>query len=163
MAHQWLATVLGVTGLFPNSDSILFSYPFDNGIRVLGFDDITGSGGIYYGDEIDLHFWSLLNLPFGQSTDPENPLTRQNGYLYKYYHNQRVFDVYDDNGTRIIHKTNIQSIAQMNIDFTIANSHQFWIIIEGSIDGHIFMFPAILKKTQKPIDIEEFMQGGVPD
>ena len=77
MAHQWLATILGVTSLFPNSDAVLFSYPFDNGIRVLGFDDLLGSEAVYYGDEIDLKFWKLLKMPFGQSNDPENPLTLQ--------------------------------------------------------------------------------------
>lgn len=161
MAHQWLATILGVTSLFPNSDAVLFSYPFDNGIRVLGFDDLLGSEAVYYGDEIDLKFWKLLKMPFGQSNDPENPLTLQEGYLYKYYHKTKIFDVFDENGTRIVHKENVRTIAQMNIDFTIHKSHQFWIIADANMDGHIFMFPAILRKDQKPIDVEEFMQGGV--
>lgn len=161
MTHQSFATVLGVTSLFPNSESILFSYPFDNGIRVLGFDDILSNFAIYYGDEIDLRFWKLLKIPFGQSNNPENPLTLQEGYLYKYYHKTKIFDVFDNNGTRIIHKTNVRTIAQMNIDFTIHKSHQFWIISDVNIDGHIFMFPAILRKDHKPINVEEFMQSGV--
>lgn len=161
MAHQWLATILGVTSLFPNSEAILFSYPFDNGIRILGFDDLLSSEKVYYGDEIDLKFWKLLRIPFGQSNDPENPLTLQEGYLYKYYHKTKIFDVFDNNGTRIIHKTNVRTIAQMNIDFTIHKSHQFWIISDVNMDRHIFMFPAILRKEIKPTGIEQFLNSGV--
>ena len=155
------AILLGVTSLYPKTQSIEFSYPYDNGIRIIDWDDILGEDKVYYGDEIDLKFWSLLNLPFGVSSDPENPLTLQEGYLYKYYHKTKVFDVYDDNGTQIIHKTNVRTIAQMNIDFTIHKSHQFWIIASSNVGGHKFMFPAWLVRDRKPIDIEEALNGGV--
>lgn len=159
--HRWYATILGVTSLFPNTQAIEFSYPFDNGIRILGFEDLYQKDTVYYGDEIDLHFWSLLQLPFGESSDPENPLTLQQDYLYKYNHRTRTFDVFDENSVRIIHKTNIHNIAQMNIDFTIANSHQFWIIAGSNLEGYVLDFPAKLVKKFYPSDIEEYLNGGV--
>jgi len=161
MSTTGYATLLGLTSLYPRVQALEFSVPFDNGIRVIGWDDIILHESIYYGDEIDLHFWSLLKLPFGISNDPENPLTLQEGYLYKYNHKLRTFDVYDDGGIRIIHKTNIHNIAQMNIDFTIANSHQFEILTDGALDGYVFMFPAICRKKVYPSDINNIVECGV--
>lgn len=161
MSHTATVRILGIDALYPKSQALDFSVPFDNGIRVIDWDDIFGSGKIYYGDEIDLKFWSLLNLSFGKSTDPENPLTLQEGYTYKYYYLSSVFDVYDKNNTRIIHKTGISSIAQMNIDFTIANSHQFWVIVDGNIGGYKFMFPAKVVEQLHVSDIEPYTRCGL--
>lgn len=161
MDNTGKAVLLNMTSLYPKAQAINFSYPFDNGIRVIGWDYISDFYRIFYGDEIDLHFWALLKIAFGISSVPENPLTRQDGYLYEYNHKTKMFDVYDENGIRIIHKTDVRNIAQMNIDFTILNSHQFKIITTINLDGFVFMFPAILKKDLKPMSIEEYLNSCV--
>lgn len=161
MPNTIKATILGFSSLYPKAQALSFSVPFDNTIRILGWDDILTKDKVYYGDEIDLKFWKLLQLPFGESSSSDIPLTLQENYLYKYYHNKKIFDVYDNNGVRILHKTNIESIADLNIDFSIHKSHQFWIIVGGVSDGHVFMFPAILRKDRLKMDLETFFDTGV--
>lgn len=144
-----------------NIDSIDFSYPMDNGIRILSPDYLTLSlRPPYYGDEVNLKFWKLLGLMFGAAwTPPPAPLTRQPGYRYVYNHSTREFDAYDASGTNFVHITGIDSMADMNIDFTIYKSHQFEIIINPEdLGGSRFIFPAHLVKKildgleQKPFD-----------
>lgn len=155
------ATILGFSSLYPKAQALSFSVPFDDGIRIIGWDDVLSNDKIYYGDEIDLKFWKLLEMPFGASSSSDTPLTLQQNYLYKYYHKKKIFDVYDNHGVRIVHRTNIQTISDLNIDFSIHKSHQFWVIVEGELDGYVFMFPAILQKDRKPIDINNYINGGV--
>lgn len=155
------ATPLDFTTVYPNIIALDFDVPFDKTIRIIDWNYIQGEERTYYGDEIDLRFWRMLKMPFGSSNDPENPLTLQEGYIYKYYFKTKVFDVYDDTGTKIIHKTNVRTIAQMNIDFTIHKSHQFWIVAPLSLDGFYFMFPVFLKEDKKHIDIETVSDRGV--
>lgn len=123
-----------------------FSKPFVNNIMVMSGEYlIGGSSRTYYGDEIDLHFWSFLMLSFGTYTLPGSPMTLTPGYRYVYNHTTRDFDVYDSSSTNILHISNIENIAQMNIDFTIMNSHQFEIIASPTAIGiSKFVFPAIL-------------------
>lgn len=161
MPNTIKATILGFSSLYPKAQALSFNVPFDNTIRILGWDDILTKDKIYYGDEIDLNFWKLLQLPFGESSSSDIPLTLQENYLYKYYHNKKIFDVYDNNGVRILHKTNIESIADLNIDFSIHKSHQFWIIVGGVSDGHVFMFPAIMRKDRLKMDLETCFDTGV--
>ena len=162
MSNSSICTMLEYSTLLSKSQAIEFSYPFDNGIRVISTDDIMRQGEtIHYGDEIDLAFWKFLKLPLGSPNDNEVPMTLQDGYLYKYYHSKRVFDVIDNNGIRIIHKTGIKNISQLGIDFTIHKSHQFLIIVEGSLAGYYFIFPTDLNKREFPVDRDDYLNCGV--
>lgn len=155
------ATPLMFTTVYPNIVALDFDVPFDKTIRLVDWNYILGNEKTYYGDEIDLRFWRAMKIPFGSSYSPENPLTLQDGYLYKYNYKSKIFDVYDDTGTKIVHKTDVRTIAQMNIDFTIHKSHQFEIIAPMSLDGFNFIFPALLRRDRKPIDIENIADYGV--
>ena len=140
------AEILKMIPLFmSNEATIEFSKPVDNGIRIMSPDYLISPKSKYYGDEINLGFWKLLNLPFGSTPSPSNPYTLQSGYKYIYNHERRIFDIYDDNDTNIFHKENIATIVDLNIDFTIHKSHQFEIIYEGAGRSH-FIFPARLLK-----------------
>ena len=153
-------TILQMVPLFPpNKASIEFSKPWDNGIRIISPDYLIQAKTKYYGDEITLGFWKLLNLPFGSTPSPSNPLTLQSGYKYIYNHRTRVFDVYDDTDTNILHTTNILTIVDLNIDFTIHKSHQFEIIVGDDFSGSHFIFPA--KLVKKLFDTVKEDTGGM--
>lgn len=154
--------IMGANPLYADTPPISFSIPQVNNIRIISPDWIVGSLRIYYGDEIDLKFWRMLNLKFGAVPNPENPLTRIDGYLYVYHHRNRTFDAYDDNGVNFVHIDNVDNIAKMNIDFTIANSHQFEIIADSSAMGWTrFIFPVIWNKRTFDAEIQTNLAQGV--
>lgn len=165
-----IGVILSFEPLNPvETDKIQFSYPMDNGIRIISPELLTQVlQPPYYGDIIDLKFWKLLGIPFGGTPTPSTPLTRIDGYRYVYNHSKKTFDAYDDNGIKFVHIDNIQSIADMNIDFTIHKSHQFEIIVEDIIYPSRFIFPAKLRKDNiygiEQKEIEESVQNiYVPD
>lgn len=159
---MYTGIILNANSLYADTPSISFSIPQVNNIRIISPDWIVGSLRIYYGDEIDLKFWRMLNLKFGAVPNPENPLTRIDDYLYVYHHRNRTFDAYDDNGVNFVHIDNVDNIAKMNIDFTIANSHQFEIIADSSAMGWTrFIFPVIWNKRTFDAEIQTNLAQGV--
>lgn len=111
---------------------------------------------LYYGDEINLRFWATLKLEFG-SPDGDPFFTLQNGYLYRYNAKLHIFDIYDDNGNNIYHRENIQSVADLHIDFTIHKSHQFEIYWDDGGKRKMYLFRLGILKRKKygpsPINI----------
>lgn len=158
------AIILSATPLNPyNIDTLNFSVPMDNGIRILSPDYCTLDLRYpYYGDTVNLKFWKLLKLPFGSAWSPPSvPLTRQDGYKYIYNHTKREFDAYDKSGVNIVHITGITSIADMNIDFTIFNSHQFEIFVEvDDLGKSPFIFtPHLVKKRLVSVEQKDIIGG----
>ena len=148
--------------LFPNNIANLeFKRPVDDGIRIMSANYLMGAKSKYYGDEITLGFWNLLKLPFGSTPSPSNPLTLQAGYRYVYNHMRRTFDVYDSSETNILHKDNISTIVDLNIDFTIHKSNQFEIIVDEDMNGSRFIFPVRLVKDPLTMMIEDCAKMGV--
>ena len=157
------AKILEFKPVYPSviGDTLDFSKPIDDGIRIMSADYLISSNTVFYGDLINLQFWRMLGLPFGSVPTPSSPLTLQQGYRYVYNNIRRVFDVYDNNGVNILHVTGITSISDLNIDFTIHKSHQFEIIVDPSMFGDRFIFPATLYKEQKESQMAPFVEHGV--
>lgn len=119
-----------------------FSKPFFNGIFIIDADGGIGShGDYYYGDEIDFVFWELLNITIGEITDDEPTHTYEDGYKYIYNYTKRIFKIYDDADELIYNKEDIESIADMHIDFTVIGSHDFVVVMDYR-DGKPFLLPA---------------------
>lgn len=157
------AIILNVEPAYPKGveDTLDFSVPRDNGIRIISSVSLLSFATTYYGDQINLQFWKLLKMKFGLTPTPSNPLTLQPGYRYVYNHGTREFDAYDNNGVNFVHISNIMSIADLNIDFTIHKSHQFEIIIDPASLGARFIFPAKLVKETKDLIIQDEVRIGV--
>ena len=144
------ATVHRVSILnFVNKETIEFSVPFANGIYVLPCEFVMSKHNpIYYGDEIDFQFWGSLNTVFGTITDSDPILTLQTGYRYVWDYYKKTFKVYDETGALSSQRKNINSIADLHIDFTIHKSHQFEIIIDQYLNdsNSFFLLGKFYKK-----------------
>ena len=80
----------------------------------------------YYGDEISLQFWEDLGMYYG--APPTNAMwSLTPGYIYRYYPDLELFEVYDNTNTLIYSQTGCTTINELNIDFAIHKSHQFQI------------------------------------
>ena len=134
---------------FVNKETIEFSVPFANGIYVLPCEFVMSKHNpIYYGDEIDFQFWGSLNTVFGTITDSDPILTLQTGYRYVWDYYKKTFKVYDETGALSSQRKNINSIADLHIDFTIHKSHQFEIIIDQYLNdsNSFFLLGKFYKK-----------------
>ena len=144
------ATVHRVSILnFVNKETIEFSVPFANGIYVLPCEFVMSKHNpIYYGDEIDFQFWGSLSTVFGTITDSDPILTLQTGYRYVWDYYKKTFKVYDETGALSSQRKNINSIADLHIDFTIHKSHQFEIIIDKYLNdsNSFFLLGKFYKK-----------------
>lgn len=161
---EWGAVVLDYGWIdAKNTERLVFSYPMDNGIRILSSDYMSLElKPPYYGDTVNLKFWRMLGLNFGTPLPTDVPLTRVPGYIYRYNHTKRTFDAWDIDKVNILHVDNVNSIADMKIDFTIFNSHQFEILFDPGLDGGIrFIFPAKLLLRKPPVTIEYPFKVGV--
>lgn len=125
------------------------SKPFANGIRLMDVQYLISSRVTkYYGDIVDNRFWDRLDIMVGAYTDGLNILTRQDGFLYKYNYPDKTFKVYNDLGMLVLQRSNIQSLADLKVDFTIFNSHQFEIYLESEqgTKNYPFLIPAKTKQ-----------------
>lgn len=131
------------SGKLKNSASLGFAVPNFNGIMAISPEVLIQSVvPPYYGDKLNLQFWSLLGVPFGTyDVSTSSPLTLTEGYLYVYNHSRGTFTVYDESRQIISTVSDIQSIADMNIDFTIMNSNQFLVTINLSASEYGFIVP----------------------
>ncbi len=121
--------------------------------RLMSTDMYAEERKVYYGDEIDLQFWELLVMPIG-TPDGDNSFTRQDGYLYQYFHTDRTALYYDETGRLIYQNTDVKSVADLHIDFTIHESHQFEIHIGRMKDFVSWLISARLKRKlygQSPV------------
>ena len=136
------------SGNLKNSASIAFSAPYANGIRAISPEQLTlPLMPPYYGDKLNLLFWDLLGVPFGVVVQPANPLTIQEGYKYVYNYIKHTFTVFNEYSERILYKTDIETLADLNIDFTIMNSHQFLVIADpDDLGGSRFIFAPTMKE-----------------
>ena len=136
--------------LFPSGkQSIEFSVPHFNYVTIIDFAQMANRQHIYYGDEIDLAFWEFLGLKIGETWVPENPRTLISGWRYDYYATSHRFEVYNNYGILVSVISNIESIADMNIDFTIHKSHQFRVIYQSG--GHERRIPTPADRVIVPM------------
>lgn len=131
--------------MYGNSDPYTFAADEIYTFHLFRSDDYSQQQKIYYGDEIDLAFWELLDLDFG-TPDGDPYFTLQDGYLYQYWASLQKAVYYDNTGRKIYERDNITTVEDLHIDFTIHKSHQFEIIIGYNNGFVIWMKPAILKK-----------------
>lgn len=130
------------------------SRPFANGIRLMDVQYlISNRVSVYYGDLVDHRFWDRLDIMVGAYTDGLNILTRQDGFLYKYNYPDKTFKVFDNNNVLVLRRNNIQSLADMKIDFTIFNSHQFEIYLTPEDGSKIYPFLIPAKMKPKKFDM----------
>lgn len=130
------------------------SRPFANGIRLMDVQYlISNRVSVYYGDLVDHGFWDRLDIMVGAYTDGLNILTRQDGFLYKYNYPDKTFKVFDNNNVLVLRRNNIQSLADMKIDFTIFNSHQFEIYLTPEEGSKIYPFLIPAKMKPKKFDM----------
>nr|DAS77850.1 MAG TPA: hypothetical protein [Caudoviricetes sp.] len=130
------------------------SRPFANGIRLMDVQYLISSRvSVYYGDLVDHRFWDRLDIMVGAYTDGLNILTRQDGFLYKYNYPDKTFKVFDNNNVLVLRRNNIQSLADMKIDFTIFNSHQFEIYLTPEDGSKIYPFLIPAKMKPKKFDM----------
>lgn len=124
-----------------------FSIPHDNGIRALSPEYLTVPiTPPYYGDTVNIQFWQMLGIPFGSSSTTDPPYTRQDGYTYVFDKSRETFEITDNFNARVVLKTGITTLSDLNIDFTIMNSHQFIILVSpDDLGGQRFLFPAMNK------------------
>lgn len=138
------------------------SKPFANGIRIMDVQYLLQSRTpVYYGDLVDHSFWSRLTIEVGAYTDGLNILTRRDGFTYKYNYPDKTFKVIDNHNTQVLQINNIETLADMKIDFTIFNSHQFEIYLtsEGGKEHHTFLIPAKFKEKKFETDLYENYVG----
>ena len=89
-----------------------------------------------------------MNTVFGTITDSDPILTLQTGYRYVWDYYKKTFKVYDETGALSSQRKNINSIADLHIDFTIHKSHQFEIIIDQYLNdsNSFFLLGKFYKK-----------------
>lgn len=135
--------ILGIESINSmNNDVLGFSKPMFNDIKIVSPETLLlFLKPPYYGDTVNIRFWSYLNISIGSTSDPIYHLT--DGYKYIYNHTKRTFDVYDSSSINIGHIEDIKSIGDMKIDFKIYKSHQFEILIDVGDKGVVFYIPTI--------------------
>ena len=137
-----------------------FVRPLFNGIRIVKIEDLTiVYEPPFYGDTVDMGFWTFVNIPIGTKNPLVTYKTLQPGYRYIYNHVFHSMRTYDENGLIIDDIQEVNSIADMGIDFTIFQSHQFEILLAGNATETPFLIPAISQKTVSPVDFVEPIRG----
>lgn len=86
---------------------------------------------IYFGDTITLEQRDSLLVPIGNLKVPSNPYSLQDGYKYDFYIREKRFIIDDGTDRTIIE--DIQTWGDLDILFNIYQSHQFRMIITGSL------------------------------
>ena len=162
MANEYYVKEIGYKAFSPVNASLDFSYPYWNGIRVVS-SEMTASlvSFPWYGDTMTIRMWGMLHLNTGTLASGVNVLTRQDGYQYIYNTSTKVFEVYDETKTLKSRTTNITSIADMKIDFTIANSHQFKVIYGGNDDSTKYFIIGHFEKPAYDMVIDDDSKEGV--
>ena len=141
-----LSKILNYEGYYANTDILDISLPYFNGIVLLDLEELTNIRKIYYGDEIDLQFWSLVGLTMGSSYEPVTIYTLQEGYKYILIPEEAKFTIYDDSNNIVFENRQVHSINDLSIDFTIHKSHQFEIHLAPSKKNRAFYKVAKWKK-----------------
>ena len=124
-----------------------YSIPVNNHIRMKPATQ-TGKDFKYtvYGDEVNMDFYKTLNIPFGNTVvNPSTTLTL--GYSYIWNLGNRTFTILDGSGNLVNQKLNIQSISDLEIDYTIQESHNFAMVLASSYDGIGYTIPVSLLMT----------------
>lgn len=152
-----LSRILDISGYYSSGNISDASLPYFNGIVVLDADALASGLRIYYGDEIDLRFWSFLKLNMGSDYVPTTIYTLQEGYKYIYEPVKTKFTIYDKNGTVVFVNNNIHAITDFSIDFTIHKSHQFEI--HYASDGKTFYRIATWRKYLHEATPKDFNCG----
>lgn len=162
MANEYYVKEIGYRAFSPVNASFDFSYPYWNGIRVVSSEMTTSLVSFpWYGDTMTIRMWGMLHLNIGTLASGVNVLTRQDGYQYIYNTSTKVFEVYDETKTLKSRTTNITSIADMKIDFTIANSHQFKVIYGGNDDSTKYFIIGHFEKPVYDMVIDDDSKEGV--
>lgn len=141
------ACILDITkSIKPSTDELIwFVKPYFNGIFVQDCDLQDAKERTLFGDEIPLSLWYLLGLKYGKP-DGNHIWTLIEGYRYIYNARNREFNIYNENGVVVYTVKNIDSIADMHIDFNVHKSHQFRIIIDAKLLNETFFKVVKLKK-----------------
>lgn len=127
-----------------NNDVLGFSKPVNNGVCIVSSEKLLlETKPPYYGDTVNLKFWKSLNIAIGSYSKNVNHLI--SGYKYEYNHTKKTFCIYNISGEKILSKSNIKSIADMEIDFNIFKSHQLSILIESGDSDIVFLIPTETK------------------
>lgn len=133
------------------------STPYFNGIKILDADAVAGDLQVYYGDEIDLQFWALLQLNMGSDYVPTTIYTLQQGYRYIYEPTKTRFTIYDENMGVVFVNNHVHAITDFSIDFTVHKSHQFEI--HYGKGGKSFFRIGTWEKHLHEVSIKEFQHG----
>lgn len=152
-----LSKILDISGYYSSGNIPEVSLPYFNGIVLLGADIADDGAHIYYGDEIDLQFWSFLELAMGSDYVPTTIYTLQEDYKYIYEPTKTKFTIYDENGNVIFVNNSIHAITDFSIDFTVHKSHQFEI--HYYYDGGEFYKIAKWKKHLHGANLKDFNHG----
>ena len=162
MANDYYVEEIGYRAFSPVNASFDFSYPYWNGIRVVSAEMLSNLTQFpWYGDTMTMSMWGMLHLNIGTLPAGTAVLTRQDGYLYVYNTSTKVFEVYDETNTLKSRTTNITSIADMKIDFTIANSHQFKVVYGGNDDSTKYFIIGHFEKPVYDMVIDDDSKEGV--
>jgi hypothetical protein len=123
------------------TDVCAFVVPFNNEIYILdsGKVSMDTSKPKFYGDTMSMSDWASLKLIFGTVTLGMTIYTLEAGYSYEFNTSTKIFKIYDAINTLVIERDNIVSIADLGIDFTISNSHQFKVMETFSVGGMGFL------------------------
>ena len=144
-----------------NNDVLGFSKPMFNDIRIISPEKLLlDVNPTYYGDTVNLKFWKAINIKIGKTTANKKwELTTD--YLYVYNHTKEEFTVYDNTNSLIFTKSNIKSIADMDISFNIYKSHQFKILIESGDKSLLFFIPTLANMLNWHQHIEDVYRVGI--
>lgn len=100
-------------------------------IRMQSAFFLSGSG-VVYGDEASNDLWTSLGIAWGNMSGAT--LHLQDGYLYIWEVRTKNFTIKDAGRTTVAARV-VDSIADMRIDYDIAMSHQFMIVLGEGDDG----------------------------
>lgn len=133
--------------LNPRTDNSLgFTVPFANGIYVVS-PELRALSEVppYYGDTMTFASWKALPLKLGVGCmDATHTLV--SGYTYKYNVTRGTFIITDSTGKIVYSVSNVKSVDDMSIDFTIIHSHQFKVVFEGGDVDIPFFLPTKFNK-----------------
>lgn len=122
-----------------NSASMNFSIPMYDNIFVMQADTLDSDiRGTYYGDEVDLDFWNLLNLSMDSGRTYTTNYELTSGYTYTYYVSKNKFIITDSTNAVVFENDNIRGINDFCVDLETASSHQFHIIFDPFSDIYSF-------------------------
>lgn len=160
------AELLSFNILVPSVSPTLagLTLPVCNGIRLKPASLIGNTANqILYGDTTNMGTYGTLDLIMGEPTGTTFT-TYTTGYTYIYDIGSETFKITDNNGTVVSIKTNVKSIADLMIDFTVFENHAFEIRLGSAFGtGEFFLNSTLQFSGNSFIYMDKMVWGNIDE